>query len=154
MLVCPQNEMISDTLNVSTYKDNLWTQKFGEDALPKALMYARAADPSVKLYYNDYAIEAINNKSDTLYNLVKSFKKDGKFPLPAYTPLSLQSIMSGRYSYRRRRIPGPSRPRRGSNDLPGESPAFCRSRTRCCYHRARYQPTGIGQCDGLRSAGS
>lgn len=40
--------MISDTTD-RDYKDNIWSQKFGNDALPKALRYARAADPAAKL---------------------------------------------------------------------------------------------------------
>jgi len=45
----PQNEMISDTLNISVYKQNIWTQKLGEESLAKALTYAHAANPSVRL---------------------------------------------------------------------------------------------------------
>ena len=41
----PKNELISDTPNV-TFKDILWTEKFGEEAMPKALTYAREADPT------------------------------------------------------------------------------------------------------------
>ncbi|PVF96555.1 glycoside hydrolase [Serendipita vermifera] len=70
------NEMISDTASTD-YKDNIWTQKLGVDALPKALRYARAADPAAKLYINEYAIEGINTKSDTLYRIVKEFIRDG-----------------------------------------------------------------------------
>ena len=44
-----QNEIVSDTLNVSTFKQILWTQKLGEDVVPKAFTYARAANPKVKL---------------------------------------------------------------------------------------------------------
>ena len=43
-----QNELISDTPN-ATFKDIIWTRKFGEEAMPKALAYARAADPQPKL---------------------------------------------------------------------------------------------------------
>ena len=44
-----QNEMISDNTPNETFKDNIWTQKFGEDAVPKALAYARAVDKQPKL---------------------------------------------------------------------------------------------------------
>jgi len=71
------NEMISDNTNNETFKDNIWTQKFGEEAMPKALTYARAVDSQPKLYVNDYGTEGINAKSDILYNVVKGFKKDG-----------------------------------------------------------------------------
>ncbi|KLO13398.1 glycoside hydrolase [Schizopora paradoxa] len=76
------NEMISDNTPNETFKDNIWTQKFGEDAVPKALTYARAVDKTPKLYINDYGIEGINSKSDTMYNVVKGFLADG-VPLDA-----------------------------------------------------------------------
>jgi endo-1,4-beta-xylanase len=44
-----QNEMISDNTPNETFKDNIWTQKFGEEAMPKALTYARAVDKQPKL---------------------------------------------------------------------------------------------------------
>ncbi|EJC99117.1 uncharacterized protein FOMMEDRAFT_142779 [Fomitiporia mediterranea MF3/22] len=71
------NEMISDNTPNETFKDNIWTQKFGEEAMPKALTYARAVDSQPKLYINDYGIEGINSKSDTLYSVVQSFMNDG-----------------------------------------------------------------------------
>ncbi|KAG7091702.1 hypothetical protein E1B28_008105 [Marasmius oreades] len=70
------NELISDTPN-ATFKDIIWTRKFGEEAMPKALVYARQADPQPRLYINDYGIEGINGKSNTLFEVVKSFKEDG-----------------------------------------------------------------------------
>ncbi|PSR75767.1 hypothetical protein PHLCEN_2v8884 [Hermanssonia centrifuga] len=71
------NEMISDNTPNETFKDNIWTQKFGEEAMPKALTYARAVDSQPKLYINDYSIEGINSKSDALYSVVSSFLADG-----------------------------------------------------------------------------
>ncbi|KIP04450.1 glycoside hydrolase family 10 protein [Phlebiopsis gigantea 11061_1 CR5-6] len=71
------NEMISDNTPNETFKDNIWTQKFGEEAMPKALAYARAVDKQPKLYINDYGIESINSKSDTLYDVVSGFLADG-----------------------------------------------------------------------------
>lgn len=44
-----KNEMISDNTPNETFKDNIWTQKFGEDAVPRALTYARAVDKTPKL---------------------------------------------------------------------------------------------------------
>ncbi|KAI0802106.1 glycoside hydrolase superfamily [Irpex lacteus] len=56
------NELISDNTPNETFKQGIWLTKFGEDAIPKAFTYARAADPhkTVKLYINDYGIEGIN----------------------------------------------------------------------------------------------
>ena len=41
--------MISDNTPNETFKDNIWTEKFGEEAVPKALFYAREANPNLKL---------------------------------------------------------------------------------------------------------
>jgi hypothetical protein len=41
--------MISDNTPAETFKDNIWTQKFGEEAMPKALNYARAVDKQPKI---------------------------------------------------------------------------------------------------------
>ncbi|KAJ8093854.1 hypothetical protein PM082_009718 [Marasmius tenuissimus] len=77
------NEIISDTPANATFKDTIWTRKFGGlDAMKKALTYAREADPQPKLYYNDYDIEGFNDKSNALYEIVKSLQKDG-IPLDA-----------------------------------------------------------------------
>ncbi|KAL5481163.1 hypothetical protein ACEPAI_10104 [Sanghuangporus weigelae] len=71
------NEMISDNTPNETFKDNIWTRKFGEIAMPKALQYAREADKNIRIYINDYGTEGINSKSDTLYNVVQGFIRDG-----------------------------------------------------------------------------
>ncbi|KAK7435045.1 hypothetical protein VKT23_019853 [Stygiomarasmius scandens] len=75
------NEPISDTTN-ATYRETIWTHKLGEESVAKALTYAREADPVPKLYINDYDIEGINAKSNSLYEVVKSLKRDG-VPLDA-----------------------------------------------------------------------
>ncbi|OCB91731.1 hypothetical protein A7U60_g1009 [Sanghuangporus baumii] len=71
------NEMISDNTPNETFKDNIWTRKFGEIAMPKALQYARETDKNIKIYINDYGTEGINSKSDTLYSVVQGFIRDG-----------------------------------------------------------------------------
>ncbi|KAK7054360.1 hypothetical protein VNI00_003554 [Paramarasmius palmivorus] len=75
------NEPISDTPN-ATFRETIWTHKFGEASVAKALTYAREADPVPKLYINDYDIEGINAKSNSLYEVAKSLKRDG-VPLDA-----------------------------------------------------------------------
>jgi endo-1,4-beta-xylanase len=53
-----------------TLRDSLWLTRLGPDYIADALRWAREADPDAKLYLNDYGIEAVNAKSDGLYNLV------------------------------------------------------------------------------------
>lgn len=60
-----------------TYRSTLWYNNLGSDYIAQALTWARAADPSAKLYINDYNVEGVGAKSTALYNLVKSLKERG-----------------------------------------------------------------------------
>ncbi|MDN0195173.1 endo-1,4-beta-xylanase [Streptomyces sp. S.PNR 29] len=60
-----------------TYRETLWYNGLGADYIAQALTAARAADPSAKLYINDYNVEGVGAKSTALYNLVKSLKERG-----------------------------------------------------------------------------
>lgn len=58
-------------------RQSVFQQKIGDSYIAEAFKAARAADPDVKLYYNDYNIEGIGPKSDAVYEMVKSFKARG-----------------------------------------------------------------------------
>ncbi|MFB8775884.1 endo-1,4-beta-xylanase [Streptomyces broussonetiae] len=60
-----------------TYRQTLWYDGLGQDYIAEALTRARAADPSARLYINDYNVEGVNAKSTALYNLVRSLKERG-----------------------------------------------------------------------------
>jgi endo-1,4-beta-xylanase len=62
----------SDAVNWKTClrQDAPWYQSIGADYIEKAFRAARAADPSVKLYYNDYNLNGIGKRLAT-YNMVK-----------------------------------------------------------------------------------
>jgi endo-1,4-beta-xylanase len=60
-----------------TYRQTLWYNGLGADYIAQALTAARAADPSAKLYINDYNVEGVGAKSTALYNLVRSLKERG-----------------------------------------------------------------------------
>ena len=49
----------------------------GTAYVEQAFRWARAAEPKALLFYNDYDTEAVNAKSDAVYEMVKDFKKRG-----------------------------------------------------------------------------
>uniref|UniRef100_A0AAU2VED2 Beta-xylanase n=1 Tax=Streptomyces sp. NBC_00003 TaxID=2903608 RepID=A0AAU2VED2_9ACTN len=60
-----------------SFRADAFYNAMGSGFVADALRTARAADPNVKLYLNDYNIEGLNPKSDAMYNLVKSLKNQG-----------------------------------------------------------------------------
>jgi len=69
------NEAFADDGQGSRRDSNL--QRTGNDWIEVAFKTARAADPNVKLCYNDYNTDGINAKSTAVYNMVKDFKARG-----------------------------------------------------------------------------
>ncbi|WP_182904205.1 endo-1,4-beta-xylanase [Microbispora sp. H10830] len=72
------NEAFADGGAVGTLRDSIFTQKLGNGFIEEAFRAARAADPNVKLCYNDYNIDnATAAKTQGVYNMVKDFKARG-----------------------------------------------------------------------------
>jgi endo-1,4-beta-xylanase len=68
------NEMLAPD---GTPRESLWTRSLGPDYVADALRLARAADPSARLFINDFDIEGINQKSDALYAMVRRWLAAG-----------------------------------------------------------------------------
>lgn len=68
------NEPFDDNGNL---RQNVFFQRLGESYIAEAFRLANAADPSAKLYINDYSIEGFNAKSNAMYELVKRLKAQG-----------------------------------------------------------------------------
>lgn len=60
-----------------TYRDSIFYQTIGEAYIPIAFKTAAAADPSVKLYYNDYNIEYAGAKATGAQRIVKLIQSYG-----------------------------------------------------------------------------
>jgi len=69
------NEAIAD--DGSGLRDTIFRQKLGDGYIADAFRLAHEADPDAQLFYNDYGGEALNAKSNRIYDLVKSLKEQG-----------------------------------------------------------------------------
>jgi endo-1,4-beta-xylanase len=69
------NEAIDD--NGSGLRDTVFRQKLGDQYIADAFRLARQADPQALLFYNDYGGEGLNQKSDRIYDLVRSLQAQG-----------------------------------------------------------------------------
>ena len=66
------NEAVEDAPG-GYLRKSIWHETIGEEYLAKAFAFAHEADPSAKLFYNDYN-ECDEEKSDKIVKLVKSLK--------------------------------------------------------------------------------
>lgn len=78
-----------------TLRDSMWLQKLGPDYIADAFRWAYQADPTAKLYINDYNVEGINAKSDAMYDLVSSLKQQG---VPIHG-VGIQTHLSTQYGF-------------------------------------------------------
>jgi endo-1,4-beta-xylanase len=68
------NEPFNDD---GTRRQSIFQQRIGDTYIAEALRAAKAADPTAKLYLNDYNIDGVNAKSTAMFNLVSSLKSQG-----------------------------------------------------------------------------
>lgn len=71
-------DVVNEAFNEDgTLRNSIWYQKLGIAYIADALRYARAADPSAKLYINDYNLEGNSAKANGLYLLVRQLLQQG-----------------------------------------------------------------------------
>ena len=58
-------------------RNTVFQRLLGDEYLDMAFRMAREQDPNVKLYYNDYSIDADNDKADYLYEMLKGMVQRG-----------------------------------------------------------------------------
>ncbi len=71
-------DVINEPFNEDgSLRSDVFYQAMGSGYLADALRTAHAADPTAKLYINDYNIEGVNAKSNALYSLAQSMLAQG-----------------------------------------------------------------------------
>lgn len=70
------NEVFDD--GTTLLRNSIWKQVIGDDYIDSAFVWAHRADPSAKLYLNDYSVETMyNSKSDKMYNYIVGMQQRG-----------------------------------------------------------------------------
>ncbi|MCA0374637.1 MAG: endo-1,4-beta-xylanase [Gemmatimonadetes bacterium] len=69
------NEVLPD--DGTALRPTFWVTIGGADIIDSAFVWARRADPTAKLYLNDYAVEGLGRKSDSLFALATRLKARG-----------------------------------------------------------------------------
>jgi endo-1,4-beta-xylanase len=71
-------DVVTDPINADgSIRRTIWEQALGPDYIARAFEWAHAADPTARLYLQDSGIEGFNTKSDTIYSLVATLRKEG-----------------------------------------------------------------------------
>ena len=60
-----------------SFRSDVFTRAMGTGYIATALRAARTADPSAKLFLNDFNIEAVNAKSNAMFNEIRLLKSQG-----------------------------------------------------------------------------
>lgn len=141
------NEAFEDDAT-ATLRKSIWLNVIGPEYIELAFKFARKyTKPGTKLYYNDYAIERVNNKSRAVETL-------GTYPYPQnhhlnkniLTPPS-QGLPQTPHPHRRHRPPSPlhRRPRPHLRRAKSHPQDVQQAGSRDLPHRARRQNPAPGQ---------
>jgi endo-1,4-beta-xylanase len=59
------------------YRNSVFYQRLGEGYIDEAFIKAREVDPNVKLFYNEFGADGMNDKADFMYEMVKGMLERG-----------------------------------------------------------------------------
>ncbi len=62
-------DVVNEMFENDQYRETIWYRNLGPSYIEQAFIWAREADPDVKLYLNDYSVEEINIKSNRMFEL-------------------------------------------------------------------------------------
>lgn len=68
------NEAIAED---GSYTRNFWLEGIGPEYIELAFRWAREADPTARLFYNDFGIEGANPRSDAVFDLAADLRRRG-----------------------------------------------------------------------------
>jgi endo-1,4-beta-xylanase len=69
------NESFND--GDGSLRSSFWSDRIGREYIERSFRAARAADATTPLFYNDYNIEHVGPKSDSVYAMLSDFKARG-----------------------------------------------------------------------------
>jgi endo-1,4-beta-xylanase len=71
-------DVVNEAVNQDgTLRNTFWMSKLGPEYIAMAFQWAREADPSAKLFYNDNGGEGLNAKSQGIYALLQGLQQTG-----------------------------------------------------------------------------
>ncbi|QVQ50719.1 endo-1,4-beta-xylanase [Spiractinospora alimapuensis] len=70
------NEIFDESGALRT-QENIWIRELGPGIVADAFRWAHEADPSARLFLNDYNVDGVNAKSDAYYQLAQDLLADG-----------------------------------------------------------------------------
>ncbi|KAM7187666.1 Glycoside hydrolase superfamily [Naviculisporaceae sp. PSN 640] len=75
---CYSWDVVNEALNENgTFRDSVFLRVLGTDYLPISFLAAAEADPSAKLYYNDFNLETSQRKADGAARIVQIIRDGG-----------------------------------------------------------------------------
>jgi endo-1,4-beta-xylanase len=69
-------DVVNEAINEDgILRETIWLKNIGPEYIDLAFRWAHEADPEALLFYNDFGIESLNNKSNAVYKTIESLLK-------------------------------------------------------------------------------